>query len=155
MSNLILITLASILTGIQYRLGGIGKPWNTKYRDIGVPLIVSVVLSLMKPSNIGWVPYAIALFIHFGLLFGSLTTYFKFGQKDVRWWNWAICGLAFGLSALPLAWVTHLWLGYSLRAITLCLSVTLWSEWIGTDWLEEFGRGFLIAFTLLWIKILL
>ena len=71
---LIKILIASILSGVLYRLGGWEKG-NTKFRDLGCPAVGVGLLLLTNnsPINIlGWV----MLTLSFGLSFAALTTYY-------------------------------------------------------------------------------
>ena len=64
------ILISLILNAILYRLGGYGKPFNTKYRDFGCPAIALGTLFLLGVRAPWW-----CWFFSFGLMFGSLTTY--------------------------------------------------------------------------------
>jgi hypothetical protein len=86
--------------------------------------------------------------IAFGLLLGSLTTYFKKKGTDAKWYNWAITGFAYGASAFPIAWNTGRWAGFSIRCVVLSVSTSLWSQWMNNVVWEECGRGALIILTL-------
>jgi len=143
--------IGSIISGILYRLGGIGKPFNTKVRDFGVPS-VSVGLLIYYSINYGielnsWM--ILALVGTFLAMFGSMTTYCTpEGQEDVMWWNWAMTGLLYGVSGVFFAIATGNWIGFGIRTILLGVTIALWSEWISWDDLEEFGRGVLFTVTL-------
>lgn len=138
--KILLIILLSILAGVLYRMGGSGR-WNTKARDFGVPMCMVAVMAVL--GHFHWI-----LIPCFGLLFASLTTYFKKKGKDAFWWNWALVGLATGLSMLPFAILTGCWLGFGARVLVLTIFVTIWSEANGNAVIEEFGRGALIVGTL-------
>lgn len=149
----------SIISGIFYRLGGMGndgylrlkdrfpwiKPWmfNTKVRDFGVPTVC-----------LGWLYFALgcpwwAYFLSFGIMFGSMTTYWEFwGDEGVEWYEWLLTGFGYGFSLILLAATSGHWAGFIYRCVILAASTCIWSESIGNDNLEEFGRGFLIAITL-------
>ena len=147
--NYLLLILLSIIGGILYRLGGIGKPWNTKVRDLGVPVCGLFAMKLLGFS------YSWPLFISSLLLFPALTTYWKkinrfFGDTDenCHWYNWLVHGLICGLAYLPMLYV-----GISLgtiigRAIVLAIATMWWSEKISKVKWEEGGRGFLIIISL-------
>lgn len=145
----ILTAIAAFLGGILYRLGGIGKPFNTKVRDIGVPILSLGVLGLMG-ARASWYLWLLT----FGTMFGAMTTYCKFGQEDVKWWNWLLTGMLYGLSALPITFALGHWGGFIARTIFLMGSVSGWSEAVSWDTLEEWGRGFLfvvsIPFLMIW-----
>jgi len=138
--------LLSIVAGVLYRLGGIGKPFNTKYRDFGTPLCGIAILILNNPIN--WM-IGIGLFLTFGASFGTMTSYFKKRGSDAMWWNWLIVGLMFGISALPYAWATGQWMPLLYRTVITACFVTIWSETISWDDLEEFERGFIFCASLL------
>lgn len=137
-----MILALSFLAGVLYRLGG---KYQTKIRDFGVPVIMCVAMLSMGHAH--W-----SLVLCFGSLFGSLTTYWKKKRTDAKWYNWAITGLFYGLSMLPYAIFTGHYLGFAVRSLVLAVLVMVWSLSIGRDWLEEWGRGFLIISTLLLLK---
>lgn len=134
----------SIISGILYRLGGIGKPFDTKYRDLGCPLIACGALFLF------WHPVLIKewllLLCSFGFMFGALTTYWDIIYKDSD--NFWLHGFGVGIALLPLAWAGIHWWTILIRAIVLAITMGSWSKFIGWDDLEEFGRGFLIVASL-------
>ena len=97
MITLIMLIVFSFIAGVLYRLGGIGKKFNTKYRDFGVPIIYTLYLLYNRT------PLNAYLIISTILLFISLTTYWKFisrwiGQdtENVYWYNWFFTGLGYG-----------------------------------------------------------
>ena len=143
--KIIILIILSILSGIAYRLGGIGKPFKTWMRDGICPLIALVALWLLVgfKSSYWW-----AYLLHFGLLFGALTTYWKKKGADAYWYNWLLTGLGYSLSAIPIAWISGHWVGFLLRTIILSGAITLWSVKIGNAKWEERGRGFAIIITL-------
>ena len=147
MINIISITILSLASAVLYRLGGLGYPYNTKIRDMGVPLCGMALFAVVGRSWFVWSGADIGLaLLTFGLAFGAMTTYFKNGPTS-KWYNWAFVGLAFGLCALPLAFATQRWLGFYIRTGVLVLGVTVWSEAIWQAWLEEGGRGLLFTAT--------
>jgi len=135
----------SFLNAILYRLGG-EKGYNTKLRDLGVPLITTATFVVYSypffPLSIGM------LLLHFGLLFASLTTYFKKKGEDAHWWNWLLCGIAYSLSALPITFILHNWIGFGLRTVILTGIVVAVSELSDNVWVEECSRGFIITATI-------
>jgi len=149
MINFIIIFAASLVAGVLYRLGGIGKPWDTKYRDLGVPVIALGVM-LVLGYSISW-----QLILSTILLFASLTTYWKkinkfFGDTDenCHYYNWFVHGLICGLAYLPMILLDVSIYAFLTRAIGLGL-LTMWSsEMISEVTWEEGSRGFLIVFTL-------
>ena len=141
--KILILLLLSVLSGIFYRMGGSDK-FNTKWRDIGVMLCAMLVL-----ISFGGFVYNVktiaGLVATAGLTFASLTTYFKRKDTDAYWFNWALVGLAFGLSALPFAFATQYWLGFILRTVFLSVTVCVWSEIQGNVVIEEVGRGVLFT----------
>lgn len=133
--------ILSILAGGLYRAGGYGPPFNTKVRDFGVPSCMIAYFAIT--GNWHWV-----LILCFGLMFGAQTSYFKRKGWDAFWFNWLYCGLAFSIALLPYAAVTGHWMGFGLRTLTVTIFTVLWSEFIGWDDAEEFGRGFIQIITL-------
>jgi len=134
----------SLTSAILYRLGGIGKPFNTKYRDFGVPAVGFLSMLIFSPYTSPWWVH----FLSFGFLFASMTTYWKLGNKDVQWWNWLLTGFFYGVAYLPYCIYNSLWLGFAIRSTVLSVLVCLWSVAISKDWLEEGGRGFAVIVTL-------
>ena len=135
--KLLLITLiASAVSAVLYRLGG-AKGFNTKFRDIGCPLVLLGAVIALFGLHLGfWWAYLLC----FGLSFGFLTTYwdFLFGYDNL----W-IHGLALGLAGIPLIWCGVPW-WIILARLTLCtVGMGLWSKIWGNDIIEETGRGFL------------
>ena len=142
MLNVISLLCFSVCAGILYRMGG-SKDYNTKFRDFGVPFVSCVYL---------WVTAGLghwSLILCFGLMFASLTTYFKPKGKPAKFWNWALVGLAFGLSAFPLLIGFPLLWRLVVRTVALIVAVAVWSDNIDCDVLEEFGRGFLFTASLI------
>jgi len=140
----IILIFFSLCSSCLYRLGGIGKPFNTKYRDLGVPLMGFLSMLILASFVSPWWVHLLS----FGFLFASMTTYWKLGNKDVKWWNWLLTGFFYGVAYLPYCIYHSLWLGFAIRCVVLSLLVCVWSIAIGKDWLEEGGRGFAVICTL-------
>lgn len=138
--QIIAILILAFLSAVLYRMGGSGK-FNTKVRDMGCTACLIAALIVLGFTH--W-----SLLLAFGLQFGALTTYFKKKGKDAKFWNWLLVGLAYSLSALPIAFFYHDWIGFFIRTVALSGLIVLWSQLIGKDWLEEGGRGALIILTL-------
>ena len=130
--------IASILGGILYRLGG---QYQTKIRDLGIPTVAITAMCLAHGFRWVYIPC-------YGLLFGSLTTYWKRKGVDAEWYNWLFTGLGYSMAMLPYSIISHGYLGFTERVVTLTAFTIIWSESIGLDWLEESGRGFAIIATL-------
>lgn len=151
---IILITVLFILmSGFLYRLGGLSKeqakeqiPWcpswliNSKTRDIGCPLACIGWMLLFFPSTV-WYWHLIA----FGLMWGSLTTYWDFINGDDNFW---LHGFGVGMAYLPYCLDADLILGGILRAIALAILMGAWCAIFNNDWVEELGRGAFIVATL-------
>lgn len=132
MIKFLCLLLASSLSGVLYRLGGKGKPYNTKYRDLGCPTIAIALIWLLTGK------FSITYVISFGLMFGALTTYWdKLFGYDNFWFHGFMCGLA----GIPLIWCgVPIWIVIS-RIVICSVGMGLVSKFIGNDVLEEFGRG--------------
>ena len=145
----ILTIVFALIAGLLYRLGGIGKPFDTKYRDLGVPIIVTIWM-----ITFGYFHWS--LLFCFGALFGAMTTYNKwvgyfFNRPDkstVYWESWLVTGLFYGLAILPYCIFQGHWVGFGIRAVICAVFCCLWSQFIGKDWLEEGGRGAIVVLTL-------
>ena len=140
MKKLRLWIIFTFLGALFYRLGG---QIQTKARDLGLPAIATVYLLILGLKCPWW-----AYLLHFGLLFGALTTYWKKKDQDAKWWNWLLTGLGYSLAAIPIAIGTNHWPGFGIRCIVLTTLITFWSEFIGDVNWEESGRGALIILTL-------
>ena len=141
--NILIILIASVLSGILYHLGGIGKPWNTKWRDWGVPLVLLSAYFLLTHIFV-WYCY-VASFL---LTWLALSTYWKKDGVDAEGWNWFLHGLGIGLGMLPFLFVGMHWSVIVLRAFVLGVAMMVWSQLIDNAATEEFGRGVLIVLTL-------
>jgi hypothetical protein len=142
--KILILLILSCISGICYRVGGTSA--GTKWRDLGVPVIATAFLLILGLKSQIWGVWGliIAIFLHFGLLFAALTTYWKKKGTDAKWWNWLLHGLGLSLAILPVILFTGNWLGFLLRTLILTASITIWSEYTKWDVLEEWGRGFLI-----------
>jgi len=145
--QLIIILVLSLFAGIAYRLGGTSA--GTKWRDVGVPVIA--LLAMIALGLWHW-----SLILASVLLFASMTAYHKWvgkllglGGEDVFWPSWAVTGLFYGLSMIPYAYFTGLWLAFGIRCLALAILTAVWSHFIDDVNFEEGGRGFLIIISLL------
>ena len=142
----IVVGIFSLVSAALYRAGGIGKPFNTKVRDFGCPLVSCITLGLIGVEAQWW-----QWFLYFGAAFGAMTTYHKYISEmfwedgSVHWPSWAMTGLVYGLSAMFL--YTY-WPGILIRSLILAAATCLWSVFIDNDVLEEAGRGFLFNISL-------
>lgn len=134
--------VAIVICAILYRLGGIGKPFNTKYRDLGIPAIITALLLILGFKAPWWVHC-----LHFGLLFGALTTYWDCitdKNKDNFYLHSFVCGLA----AIVFAWCGVAWWLILIRAVVMSVASGVWCEKVGNDVAEETFRGGIIAVTI-------
>lgn len=130
--------MAAIVGGILYRLGGIGKPFNTKIRDFGVPLVIVGLIHFVFKWQVPWWVH----FLSYGLMFGVLTTYWEYwGSDDVEWYEWALTGFFYGLSAILYAWQLNAWIGFGIRVFVLTVFTCVWSVLMKKPRWEEWGRG--------------
>lgn len=139
---MLIILIASIICGVLYRLGGIGKPFKTWMRDWTIPFVFLVALSLLKGFHLFyWWEYALT----WGLMGGALTTYYDtiFGYD-----NYYAHGFGIGLAASPLIWAGMPWQAILLRSVALAMAMGIWSNLINWDDLEEMGRGAFICATI-------
>ena len=131
---IIVLLAGMILSAILYRMGG-ATGYNTKFRDLGCPLVALITLWLMKGIVLSyWWVYL----LFFGLSFGALTTYWDwlFGYD-----NFYAHGLGCSLATIPLLWVGLPWGIFILHTIICTIGMGLWSKFIGNDVQEEMGRG--------------
>lgn len=131
----------SFISGLLYRAGGYGPPFNTKFRDLGVPSIMLIYF---------WTTghWDSSLWLCFLLMFGAQTSYFKEKGSNAQWINWFWVGMAFSVAMLPYSIHTGQWPGFFWRSLAIIPFTILWSEFIGWDDLEEFGRGAIQIVTL-------
>ncbi len=143
MNKLLILLIASIISGILYRLGGIGKPFKSWMRDWLIPpLTYLTLLFFWQPSTLlGYLLILPAITI----TGAALTTYWDwlFGF-DNFWFH----GFMIGLATFPLYWAGIHWWAIGIRAIILAILVGGWSKLIGWDTAEEWGRGFIATITI-------
>ena len=150
---MIINIILSLLSGILYRAGGMGKEddakpkWipkkirNTKVRDLGIPAIGIITMIILNGWH--WI-YPLC----FLAVFGAQTTYLKKKGKDATALNWFLVGLLFSIAWIPFTIITHNWLGFLYRTIIVTVFTTLWSQFNDDVFVEEFGRGFIQTMTL-------
>lgn len=139
--NILIVLGFSLLSAFLYRLGGVGDPFNTKIRDLGVPTCMLVVMALLGHwHNI--------LLLCFLLMFGAQVSYFKKKGELPIWYNWLLVGLAFSAAMLPYSVVIKNYDGFLYRSIVVTVFTIIWSEVVNLDWLDEAGRGFVQIATL-------
>jgi len=136
--QMILILLLAVLAGTAYRSGG-AAGYNTKYRDIGVPLC-SIAFFWLLYGFSWWLVLVLPLQL------GALSTYRYClpKPKDYLWYHYALHGFFCGLACIPVAIYTGHWWLWIIRAIIMGALVGLWSHVIKSDVMEEIGRGVII-----------
>jgi hypothetical protein len=142
-----IILLLAVLGAWLYRAGGQGKPYNTKYRDIGVSLVI--IAQMCLSGQINSIPAYSALIPCFLLMWGSLSTYRYFlpKPKDYLWYHYALHGFFVSLSIFPIMFFAFSWIGFIARVIICAALISLWSHFITNDVWEERGRGFIFCIT--------
>ncbi len=135
----------TVAAAILYRMGG-SDTFNTKWRDIGIPVVMVPAMFLIGAITGLWT--GLSLILCFGLLFGSLTTYWKKKGADAKLWNWILTGLGYSLAMIPYTIATGNWIGFGIRTVIVTAFVAAWSEIIGEVIYEECGRGAIIIATL-------
>ena len=147
--KIIILLVGSLLSGFCYRAGGKGKPFNTKWRDLGVPL-VTILTCLLLGLYGNW-NFLFSYFLIFGLMFAALSTYRYFlpKPKDYKWYHYALHGLFIGLALMPLMWCGVVWYLILFRAVLIAFLISVLSQFISWDIAEEFLRGFFIVGTLI------
>lgn len=139
--KIILTLLLSVSSAILYRLGGKGKPYNTKFRDMGCPLCGTLILLVWwKPHGLDW----LMLVLSFGFTFAAMTTYW---DKLFGYDNFYFHGFMVGLASFPLIWVGFNWYSILISSVISGVLMGLWSKFNGNDVKEETGRGFIYAVT--------
>lgn len=139
--KVIAVILGSILSAIFYRMGGAGGVYNPKYRDIGCSILSVFLIGYLVSWH--W-----TLILVFGASWGSLSTYWKFGQVNAKWYHWLITGTMYSVATLPYIIAEGNWIGFSIRTGVLGVLTMIVSELEGNAVREELMRGFLIIATI-------
>lgn len=144
----IILLIASISAGILGRMGG-AKGYNTKFRDLGVPLIFTglMIWLLWRSFNVGLL---LASTVAFGALLGALTTYWQFlWGYDNLWFSGFCCGL----TAFPYIPCTYKWGGFLVRSLLLAIIWGTLNKYLPKKFIidravaEEFLRYFALVAT--------
>ena len=147
-----IIVLLAALSGFFYRCGGAAKTggkwdWirNTKTRDVGCSLLATVAINLTG-SYSWW-----QSLIHFGALWGLLTTYWDFLNHDKEvWWTWLITGLFYGLCAAPFLLGSLSLLSFTLRCTVLAgFSAAFRGGRLFSAVVEEIATGVVLVLSIL------
>jgi hypothetical protein len=142
MSTFIALLVMAFLSGVCGRLGGVGDPYDTKWRDWGCSAIVLFVIGMLWGWHAEyWWVYVVVFLWHWG----AFATYWdKLFGYDNFWFS----GLVVGLGIAPLMIIdAGLWWVVLLRAGALCV---IWGclnkflpQQVGPfkrDVVEEFSR---------------
>ena len=145
MNKLLIWLIATVICAVTYRLGGIGNPFRTWMRDWLIPPVAyGYLLTLIHPvSLIGWLVLAPVIL----LTGGALTTYWDKLSSDGEG-NFWLHGFMVGIAAFPLIWMGVHWWMILARAIILAVFMGTWCKIFSNDWVEECGRGAIIAMTI-------
>ena len=143
--NWLYIIVLSLIGGALYRMGGQGYPFNKQYRSVGVPLCALLLLFLLGNRDPWWAWLTTAM-----LLYGTMTTYFKWGgQKQMYWWNWTITGFMYGIAMFPFCFASMGWDMLIARACWLAgaVGIVTVENLLDVKW-EEGLRGFFLVATI-------
>lgn len=149
--NWMLLLTTSALSGLCYRLGGMGADgakrfpffptwlFNTKARDIGCSVVCGVYV--LRSVDVVWGVHVLSAI----LLFGALCTYWdSLWGYDNHWFHGLMCGIAY----FPYAIACGNWVGFGVRCIALAILMGLVSGLSSNDNVEEVGRGAALTLTL-------
>ena len=145
-----------ILSAFVYRIGGMSKeqakqyfPWfpqwmvKSWFRDLNCSLIWVAWMLFFLPK-VAWFWYLIPI----PLSYLALNSYFQRFPPDKGEDKFYYHGLAIGLSGLFIAIPAGLWLGCLIRAVVMAVFMWGWCKVFSNDFVEEFGRGAIIAASL-------
>jgi len=150
--KILLTLLAGILSGILGRMGGVGKPYNTRYRDIGCSILSVLIFILwfgFKQEY--WYLYLISI----GLHWGAFSTYY---DKLFGYDNFYFSGFMSGIALLPLCFIYEILPLFFIRAILLGIIWGLLHKFLfqniylliwRSDVAEEFLRYMIVILTYL------
>ena len=123
----------AVASAILYRMGG-AAGYNTKWRDLGCPLVAVASASVIGLGH--W-----SLVITFVLLFGAMTTYWKRKGQDARWFHWWTTGLIYAVAFLPVAYYLDRVEAFVFFTLFVSMATAIWSALIRNVVWEECGRG--------------
>ena len=144
MVKILSLLLLSFLGGVLNRLGGWEKG-NRLFRILGIPIITLYIVFLQTHYKLYSVKSLLPYILTFGLTVGAVSAYW--GQDEKKWgfyWH----GLGIALATCPTIAGNGHPCGFLARLVVLPVLMALWSEKVGFDIIEEFGRGALIILTL-------
>jgi hypothetical protein len=151
MMRVLILLVLSFISGLLYRFGGSekrGDKWDFLRRSITRDLGCSLLITLGINVWLGWMVWWASI-IHFGLLWGALSTYWDWLNKERKvWWTWLITGAFYGLACLPFLWDGLPIFSLLLRVVVLGVSTMAWRLVWKWDIAEEFGVGVLLGLTI-------
>jgi len=147
MRTILLLFVASALSAILYRAGGMSKDKEAKpkwipnwlrrswVRDWLCPACFFLALSVFcQPSSL----LALGLvLLSYGLSGAALSTYWDWITGEDNFW---LHGVGCGLATIPLVVFVPWWI-LLIRLVVCGVGMGMWSKWIGDDVVEEIGRG--------------
>ena len=95
--------------------------YNTKWRDFGCPLAAMTSAWIIGLRH--W-----SLLIVLGLLFGTMTTYWKRKGEDAQWYNWLMTGFMYAMAFLPVVWFLARFEAFVYFTAVLSIATMIWSE---------------------------
>jgi hypothetical protein len=151
MITILIVVALALIAGLLYRLGGYGKPYNTKVRDFGVPTCMVLAMAVM--GHLHW-----SLILCFGAMFGAMTTYWDWINKWLTvedkgreyWFNWALTGFFYGISMLPYVIWSGRWSVFLPFILSTTILTALVSEFSDDVNVEEVARGAIAIGSLMW-----
>lgn len=141
MINIIVWVLATVVTGICYRMGGAGEPYKSWMRDYPCALINTLLLFYLSWSYFSWW-VVLAMVLTFGLNIGAYSSYW--GEKTY----YSLHALGLSIACLPYTIYSGHWWGFVIRTVVLVPAIILWSKFNDQVVKEEIGRGAIITGTL-------
>lgn len=136
--KLIVVLIASVLSGLAYRAGGGGWNMNTKVRDWGCPLIAFFLWWYLRGLETAFWWVYLATFL---LSWLACTTYYKKKGTDAEPYHFALHGIGLGLASLPFIWLGVPWWVIVVRSGICGLGMFWVAHKTQNDFLGEFGRG--------------
>lgn len=140
MKYLIILAL-SVLSAIAYRMGGSGN-YNRLWRIMGVSALTIVAVIALLGFKIAYIWVYV---LTFGLLCGSISTYwdFLFGF-DNFWFH----GFMLGVACFLLYFLGVHWYAILIRSLVLAIFMGVWCLVFSKDITEECGRGAVLVATI-------
>ena len=142
MINLI-VSLATLLCAILYRMGGSGN-YKRYFRVVFIPIILALLSFILGVKSL-WLLLMIPATI------GAISTYWDevpFNKGEDNFW---MHGFFVGLAAFPIAIITGHWWLFIIRCLILAVWSGVWSLIWKWDVVEESGRLLPLVPTLLMI----